>query len=71
MNRLQATVLVCATLAALPFTASVRATDNCGDIDVDHGPALRVITEECRAQQVDSSICARIAQSAVRRLEAM
>lgn len=72
MFKLRATVaLVCAVVIALPFAATVRATDNCGDIDVDHDPALSVIAEECRAQQVDSSVCARIAQNAVRRLEAM
>ena len=72
MNGLRVTIaLACATVYALPLAANVRATDNCGDIDLDQGPALRVIAEECRAQGVDSSTCGRIANNAVRRMMSM
>ena len=72
MNRLHAAVaLAYATAVALAFVTNVQATDKCGDIDIDRGPALRVIAEECRAQQVDAATCARIAANAVRRMAAM
>jgi hypothetical protein len=72
MNKLKATAALACTIAiVLPFAAGVRATDNCGDIDIDLGPALRVIAEECRAQRVDAATCSRIADNAVRRMAAM
>jgi hypothetical protein len=70
MKRLHAAVaLAYATAVALAFVTNVHATDNCGDID--RGPAVRVIAEECRAQQVEAATCARIAANAVRRMAAM
>ena len=72
MTRLRATIaLPWAIGIALSFATNVGAVDNCGDIDVDRGPALRVIAEECRAQSIESSTCGRIANNAVRRLMAM